>query len=59
MRPILQITATGKGFVLLVLSVLALLGLVALIFGPVPALGAGFGVIVLVRGLWTLLNPSD
>ena len=59
MRPILQISATGKGFVLLVLSVLALLGLVALIFGPMPALGAGLGVIVAVRGLWALLNPSD
>lgn len=59
MRPHLHISATGKGFLLLVLSTLALLGLTALIFGPMPALGAGLGVIVGVRGLWALLSPSE
>lgn len=59
MRPVLHITATGKGFLTLLLGTLAALGLIGVIFGIAPALGIGLGLIAATRLLMALLRPSE
>lgn len=62
MHPLLQIQPTGKGAAvlsLIVLAVLAVLALVWLVYGAMPAIAGGIGVVLLVRKVLALFNPTD
>jgi hypothetical protein len=59
MRPTLHITATGKGFLTLLLGLLAALGVIWAFYGIAPALGVGIALIAATRLLITLLRPHE
>lgn len=59
MRPHLHISATGKGFLTLLVATLAALGLIWAVFGIAPALGTGLGLIAATRLVIALLSPSE
>ena len=59
MRPILHITATGKGFLTLLVVLLAALGVIWVIYGIAPALGVGLALVAATRLLIAVLRPHE
>jgi len=59
MRPTLHITATGKGFLTLLVGLVAALGVIWAVFGIAPALGAGLALTAATRLLIALLRPHE
>jgi len=59
MRPTLHITATGAGFLTLLVGLLAALGVIWAIYGIAPALGVGLALIAATRLLIALLRPHE
>ncbi|QUG99797.1 hypothetical protein HUO13_35640 [Saccharopolyspora erythraea] len=58
---IVQIQLTGKGVLITLGLVLAVLGVLALVWlvSPAWAIGIGLGLVLLVRGLIALVKPSS